>query len=293
MVTYVVVNDYRNAMIDAETLRGLARTVQPISGTCVCCDSREDLLTTLVTLTLPPGSVVLLEANGTADTGELLEILTADRRTRRYTLPLQVTAVDAKRWQKRYWNNGIEAVQVRTASLLLMTRRDEVNDRRWSEVRTEVSALNPRAAWIDQAGLADRLSELVRTADQLPPRRFQFPFGEKAGPHHHHHHDHHFASMELRLPPRVTRAGLTSFLQALPPEVVRAKGVAMLEEPGSDPVVFQKVEGRDAPAFMTLRGAGPMDPAAVLIGAKCPADVIERLAAKHLHPAARTAVTTP
>ena len=102
LVPQVLVNDYRNAAVDARTLQGLARAVLPISGTCVCCDSRDELLNTLATLTLPPRSVILLEANGTADTESLIELLSTDRQARRCTLPIQVGVADARRWQKRY-----------------------------------------------------------------------------------------------------------------------------------------------------------------------------------------------
>ncbi|HMP97725.1 MAG TPA: GTP-binding protein [Kiritimatiellia bacterium] len=286
LVPHVLVNDYRNAMIDAQTLRGMARTVEAISGTCVCCESKDDLLNTLATLTLPAGSVLLLEANGTADTAEIIELLTADRRTKNYTLPVQVTVVDAKRYQKRFWNKRIESVQVKTANLLIMTRRDEVNDVRWETVRSALTELAPRASFTDPEGLAVRLTELVRLADHIPPRRFHHRFGAHPvhTPHPHHHH-HHFASLELQLPPCVTRSALSAFLMALPPEVIRAKGVAVLDELENPSVVFQKVEGRDAPTFMALKNGTAIEPSVVMIGAQCPADQIERLATEHLSPA--------
>lgn len=288
---HVVINDYRNALVDASQLQGLARSVVPISGTCVCCDSREDLLDTLAALTCGPDSVLLLEANGTADVVELVEMLSAERRIRRYSLPVQVGVVDAKRWQKRYWNNALEATQLKTAGHIVITRREEVSEKRWLEVQEDLRALNPRARLVTDLDIHALVVALVGQAGNLPRRRFtpspHLPGRTLPVPgpvHHHHHHQHHFASMELKLPDLVRRSGLESFLRELPPEVVRAKGVACF--PGSPPqaVLFQKVEGRDGVALRDIGSPNGFDRVAILIGVQCPQDVIHQLAARYLTP---------
>ena len=290
---HVVINDYRNALVDASQLQGLARNVVPISGTCVCCDSREDLLDTLATLTCGPDSVLLLEANGTADLVELVEMLSAERRIRRYSLPVQVGVVDAKRWQKRYWNNALEAAQMKTAGHIVITRREEVSEKRWLEVQEDLRALNPRARLVTELDVHALVVALVRQAVDLPRRRFTpsphlpgrtLPVPDPVHHHQHHHHLHHFASMELKLPDLVSRSGLETFLRELPAEVVRAKGVACF--PGSPPqaVLFQKVEGRDGVALRDIGSPNGYDRVAILIGVQCPQDVIHQLAARYLAP---------
>lgn len=290
---HVVINDYRNALVDASQLKGLARNVVPISGTCVCCDSREDLLDTLATLTCGPDSVLLLEANGTADLVELVEMLSAERRIRRYSLPVQVGVVDAKRWQKRYWNNALEAAQMKTAGHIVITRREEVSEKRWLEVQEDLRALNPRARLVTELDVHALVVALVRQAVDLPRRRFTpsphlpgrtLPVPDPVHHHQHHHHLHHFASMELKLPDLVSRSGLETFLRELPAEVVRAKGVACF--PGSPPqaVLFQKVEGRDGVALRDIGSPNGYDRVAILIGVQCPQDVIHQLAARYLAP---------
>lgn len=280
----VLVNDYRNAGVDAQTLQGLARAVLPISGTCVCCDSRDELLNTLATLTLPPRSVILLEANGTADTETLIELLSTDRQARRCTLPIQVGVADARRWQKRYWNNRMEWAQLRTANLLHLTRRDEVTEARCNEVRIALQLCSPRAAWTDVADLTARLVALVEGAGALPPRRFAArDWLGGATPEHAHHH---FASLELPLPAELDQADLLAFLTALPPEVLRAKGVAVLRGPTPEAVLFQKVEGADPPVLMPLGEATTVERIAIFIGPRLPVDTIHQLAAVHLRGAA-------
>lgn len=280
---HVILNDYRNAQVDAHQLEGLAEHVEPISGSCVCCDSRDDLLDTFARMELSSNGVVLLEANGTADAQELIEILTADRRTRRFTLPIQVSVVDAKRWQKRYWNNGMEAGQIRTASSIVLTRVEEVDSKRLAEVKADLACRNPRALLQDAEALAVQLGALLRRRDQLPPRRFAPPvIGGRLPTAHHAHGAHHFASMEIPLTCRVTEEALEAFLRALPPEVIRAKGVAFLSGEPLSAVLFQKIEGRDRPAIIDLPRPERLDPVAVLIGVHCPRDDIMKLASEHL-----------
>ncbi len=282
LVPHVVINDYRNARIDAQTLEGYAASVAPINGTCVCCDSRDELMETLKQYELPPRSVVLLEANGTADVPELIEILTADRRARRYTLPVPITVIDAKRWQKRYWHNGLEAGQLSAAIGFLITRAEEVPERRLAEVEADLKQRAPRAQPIDAEWLAERLIEMVEHPDRFPPRRFAPPVLGESSAHVHHAQAHHFASMEIPLPARLREEQIEAFLDSLPLEVIRAKGVAYLDGEPLRAVLFQKIEGRERPAFVDLPKPSRFEPLMVLIGAQCPREAIMESAARHL-----------
>ena len=131
---HVVINDYQNAKVDAEQLRGLAAEISAISGDCVCCGSREELVTTLEEFEHVPGRVVLVETNGTTDSEQLIEILSLEKNLRRFSLPVQLSVIDAQRWQKRFWHNALEREQARTASHLFVSRSDTVKPARITEV---------------------------------------------------------------------------------------------------------------------------------------------------------------
>lgn len=270
LVPHVVINDYQNAFVDAALLRELTRRVTPISGTCVCCGSRDELLDALKSLRCEAGSVLLVEANGTVDTVELIEMLSGDRRAAAFSLPAQIAVVDAKRWQKRHWNNALEAGQVRTAGHVVLTRRDEVGGERWTEVEAGVRAASPRAEIVDEDGACGRVLELARSGHALPPRRFDG--GARAGRTG--HEAHHFASMEWALPPRVSRAALEAFLRALPSEVLRAKGVAFLDADPPEAVLFQKVE--EQIDFMKLGSPDGLEPVCILVGSHLPEAALDR-----------------
>ncbi len=94
----VILNDYEDATVDAARLSTLDALVAPISGDCICCGSRDELFTTLVNMDVGPRSLVLIEANGTSDATELHDMLVLDQRLTSFTLPIQLTVVDVKRW---------------------------------------------------------------------------------------------------------------------------------------------------------------------------------------------------
>jgi G3E family GTPase len=96
---HVIINDYGNAVFDAETLQGLAASVEEVSGSCVCCDSLDALLLSIQQTQTQGPAVILVEANGTTDVPSLLEILAMSRSTRHCTPPIQVAVVDADNWQ--------------------------------------------------------------------------------------------------------------------------------------------------------------------------------------------------
>ena len=141
--TQVLLNDFESADIDATRLTTLTSQVTSLSGECVCCSSLDELLTTLAEMPSSSGSVTLIEANGATKTDELLSYLTSDRRLARYTLPLQVTIVDAKRWQKRWWHRELEIDQTRTATHAHLNWTERVNADRRASVEGGVRGVNP------------------------------------------------------------------------------------------------------------------------------------------------------
>ncbi len=268
---HIILNDYQNARVDAASFEEYAALVEPIAGTCICCGSREALFDALRAAPLTPESVMLIEANGTADAAQLIEIFTADDATERYTLPIQIVVVDGKRWQKRNWNNRLERSQVQTAGYGLLTRRDEVSSERASEVQAAVEDLAPKLSWTTPDHLSKAAHKLVKESGSLPPRRFSQRNKDAEEHHHHHHHnhhhaEHHFASMEVPLPDRLPQAKLEAYLRALPPEVLRAKGIAYVEEEEEAPVYFQRVDGPDSISLKRIRSKLEFDPVAILIG---------------------------
>lgn len=271
MRPHVILNDYRNAAVDAARLARLSDAVRPISGSCVCCGSREELLEMLEEIPRGAADVLLIEANGTTDTEELVEILTLDRRSEPFTLPVQVAVIDGKRWQKRFWHNGLEASQARTASHGFISRADSVPSERLREVERSLLRVNPRLRRTTPQEFAAALARLAADVAPLPPRDHGRNEGgsaaERAAPAHASHAHHHFASLEFRLAALVDESALLAALRALPADVVRVKGVCYYNASPDVPRLFQVVGGGSSEIQVFPLDARPsVAPTIVLIG---------------------------
>ncbi len=275
LVPHVILNDYRNAAIDAATLDVDPDLVAPIAGTCICCGSQAELMAALRDAPLTADSVLLLEANGTSDTTEIIEILTVDRRARRYTRPVQVTVIDATRWQARGRHDALERLQAQTARYLLPTRLDDLDPPRRAHVLASVRSMAPRGVVTDPDQLLRSLIDLHAGSGRLPPRRFDRRAPESADASRRsasdrgglaaHRTQHHFSSVEIPIPQPVDEAAFREVLRGLPDEVVRVKGITRLADV-SDLVYFERTDRPDSVALFPIPRAGALDSVAVLIG---------------------------
>lgn len=279
----LVLNDYQNARIDAELFREVAADVRPISGSCVCCGSLEELIEQLVNFSHREKSVMLIEANGTTDTPELVEHLTAHPKLRTYSLPIQIAVVDGKRWQKRFWHNELERQQVRTATHFCLTRRDEVKPDRIGAVEMDLARMAPLARSFD---LSEFGRELAKLEEEIRPNENRAQLfsltqaGRRIGLMNAGHAHSHFASAEFALPEVVDRGRLEHFLNELPPEVMRAKGLVRFQI-GGPWTIFQKVEqSRDIQVVEIATPPAGGLPVLIVVGPRLDVDAMSRTLAE-------------
>jgi G3E family GTPase len=303
---HVVINDYQNAKVDAALLQDLVQSVIPISGSCVCCGSREELLSALESFEHRPGRVVVVETNGTTDSEESIELLSLEPGLNRFTQPVQLSIIDGKRWQKRFWHNALELDQARTASFLYVSRLDEVDSARAAAVAQSLA----KHEIVDQRSTPEEfalaVAAIADTVKDFPTRDVVAHPADCGCGHHdheHHHHDdehhddghdhhhdhehqhdhahgaHHFASLQIELPEIVDRAALLHFLTSLPEEVIRAKGLVRLTESPDEYHVFQKVE-RSVQLLPIGAKSRLEHPVSVLIGPRIPEDIVRAGAAE-------------
>ena len=285
LVPHVVLNDYENAEIDAATLRGLSADIQAISGSCVCCDSRDSLFETLSAMPGGPGDVVVAEANGTTDPLPLLEGLACDERTRRFHV-LQVVMIDAQRWQMRRQHNFLEQRQVLTASHYCVSYLDLADPQRAGQTMAAVKKLNPRLELTDAKGVALEAEKIMTVPDPfrpfLPPpgrgdpsKRFVLtPTAVKPATFQH-SMAHAFTSAELIIPPLVEEGALERWLVALPSEALRVKGITRLTRAPEELCSFQRVDDWVDIRCFPMAPDYELEPRVVLIGSRLPAGELQ------------------
>jgi len=273
---HVILNDYANADLDSATLRDLVPDITPITGSCVCCNSMDDLLGTLNDLELGERDVVLVEANGTTDPLPLLEVFLLTRLRRLYPSLLQIALIDAKRWQRRGTNDELERMQARTASHLHFTWMDAAAKGRQLNVRNAAKKLNPRAEEVSTTSFAAKLIALTSLpAEAAPPAFVIWPRqgAESPSPFRlpplpgsqpprtddaessifsspllnsrksvKHALAHRFRAIQLEVPRGIRPLQLVAWLESLPAAVIRAKGIVEFEGQPESFHYFQRVE---------------------------------------------------
>jgi len=269
----LLINDYQNATVDAEQFRSLVEGVKALSGDCVCCGSREQLLSELQSFEHGPQRVMLVETNGTTDAEQIVESLGLDPTLRKFTLPIQLSIVDGQRWQKRFWHNTLEREQCRPASHLYISRQEVIAPERLEDVVTSLHERGCSGTFTDPETFANELAAL--TEDTRAEREFS-PVCEHGCDNHDHNHDehpvhthaaHHFASCEFLLPEVVSRGAFRDMLRQLPHDVLRAKGLVRFDDEPNEFYVFQKVDASEDPQFFPV-GSNPRvkTPLALFIG---------------------------
>lgn len=263
---YVILNDFLNAEVDSASLREFTDEIRAIAAGCVCCDAADGLVEALDAVPAGIHPVVLIEANGTTDPYPLLEVITTDPQLAgRFGPVRQVVVINETRWQKRLfpWDRKLERAQLQTASHISTNRGHRAPVKQQHRVREDIATHNPHAIRTTPADLAAELASGETT--RLPAVGAGTPIG----------HAHHHAAARIEMP-ALTEDQLRRWLIALPREILRAKGVAVL----ADGTVrhFQRTDDPAEPPAM-MAGALPADlaPCAILIGPRVDARAAERL----------------
>ena len=269
---HVIINDYGNAVFDAELLRDEAASLEEVTGSCVCCESLDFLLAAVQQIRPTKPAVILVETNGTTDVPSLLEVLAMSRSTRHCTPPVQVAVVDADCWQQRGEVNDLEIEQVSTASYIVISWQDACSPERLADVRQQLRKINPRHREVTPDELATRLAGLsVASSLQVrAPTGLNLNLMGSTHPHHHHDEDagrYHFSAMEVVLSPTLSREHVMACLSRLPPNVLRAKGMVCLEDEPESIFFAQKASPHAPPTLMPLPRLKPPSSMLVFIGA--------------------------
>lgn len=278
----VVVNDFENAEIDAGRLRVLDAEVRSINGSCVCCGSLNEFMQTLGKIEVPRGGVLLIEVNGASDLITLIAAITARQECRRFTSPIQVTMIDAIRWQNRSDQNELEREQVQTSTHWTLTHDQGVTQSRRESIRAQVKEISPRGLETDLGKFAEfiRLNcSTTRFSEESSGRNSIYDPASRVPASHHHHHDGEraFTSMRVNLPFLVNRNDLERTLQALPDSVVRVKGLCRFADLPQVAFSFQHVRPKAETWFLPMFQVLGIDPSGVVIGVGLPVEQITEL----------------
>jgi len=244
-----------------------------VSGACLCCETQDALVEALRAEDAPPHDVVVLETNGTTDTGALLEILAESPDLAHVAPPMQLTVIDAARFGRRGWMNAIEREQLLTSSHVKVSKRDLVSSARFEEVLGAVGAAAPAARLAEPIDVADAIAAAIHrrgaTSATVPATHARPGGGREKMPGHepHPHLPHNFLSCLIELPDPIDLGAMESFLAQLSEPVLRAKGVLLLRDPAGEKRAFQWVAGQGGEVSpCLLQDPETIAPVAIFVG---------------------------
>ncbi|RYE85772.1 MAG: GTP-binding protein, partial [Myxococcales bacterium] len=142
----VVVNEVGEVGIDGVLLHGDGRTIDELSGGCICCLVQESLVTTLAQLALrqPRPRRLFIETSGLAEPGPVVEAVGYGNLPRRLRLEAIVTVVDPVSLAARLGESPVVA-QITAADRVVLSRSDLASDAQIAAAEGIVRGLNPLA----------------------------------------------------------------------------------------------------------------------------------------------------
>lgn len=243
----VMVNDFGSIDIDAQLIaQRMPNTpdgIISLANGCACCAIGGDLMQAfLKVLSLPERpDRVLVEASGVGDPARIAEI---GRAGGRFRCEGVITVVDAEAVQRlaadRYVGETVMS-QLRAADLLLVNKTDLVSPQALADLRSWLATQAPRVPLLETSmGVVDTrlvlgpaLHSALDADDGTSAAQAQAQALDHAS---------RFVSTTLTTTYPFRRQALETALDALPAQVLRAKGLVFLE--GEDAARVLQVCGR-------------------------------------------------
>ncbi len=235
----VMINDFGDVNIDKDLVIGQSGDVVELSGGCLCCTIRGDLLDAARNL-LTSGrefDYVIVETSGLAEPFAVAQTFLVPELEESFRLDAVVTVVDSANLEPCLESNEAPAEQIRCADLLVMNKLDLVTPDDVDRIRARLAEINGDARVLPSIN-GDVPAELLLDIDA-------HKFATVAAHHHHDHVDHGAVlSVSFAADIELDYDRFDRFLQALPDGVFRAKGTVAVYGI-SRRVIFHRVGGRN------------------------------------------------
>lgn len=214
---YIILNDYENASLDAQDFLQFLdqKQINALSGSCICCSGVNELRLQVNGIPQREKGITLIEANGTTDAASLMGFLGVGMKDH-FLPPVQIAVVDVRTWQKRGYDNELEANQVQVSSMIVLNFTADVPIERVVEVEQDLRLLNKQAKIVHW----DKLD--IKALPELHPTDNE---AKKMN-----HHKAHWASCSVDLPDPISLERLKKIIEQIPDNILRVKGCTRLDD---------------------------------------------------------------
>ena len=216
----VVVNDFGALNVDADLVRSRSEDTLELSNGCVCCSLADGMPAVMERLRAmdPPPDQVVVEVSGVGDPS-VVAGWGDHPGFRRNGVLVCADVISIRDHAADKWVGDTVRGQLAGAEVVLLTKTDLATAEQVTEVGTWVAAAAPAARVLEDRS---SVSALVSSGFATSPR-VQERGDERDADEPRHAAEHASWAIEWTAP--VDPEHLRSLMQALPDEVVRAKGV--------------------------------------------------------------------
>jgi G3E family GTPase len=238
----VLINDFGSINIDAQLVERQNDDVIALGNGCICRSIGESfvrILTELVESSTPPEHIIL-EASGVSDLGKIYQYVMAVHGLRPGGI---IILADAETIRKRSLSRTVGTAvtsQLKMADLLILNKIDLVKEEQRVALRAWLQGKVPKARFIETSyGVVPAFIMLGLDSSQWS-RSVAFELAEHDRAHHNDMYETWSYISEYALEGNAFR----SVMDALPPNILRAKGVLYLKEDLTRRTIFQLVGER-------------------------------------------------
>ena len=240
----VLVNDFGDLNIDESLISSHDGQTISLANGCVCCSISNDFNQTVINLVkrIEEFDQVVVEASGVSEPDRIMDIARLDPELSPGGIVVLVDAAEVQNRSTDRYINNIVLKQLQTAELLIVNKTDLVSREKLAELEAWLEDVSPNAVRLNTSGgvvpvqmifgekiksngFSDKADgETNRTEDSNYP-----------------HHNHQFKSLALNSCKQLNRKTFELWCEALPPSVIRGKGILYFGDVPGNSWVWQKV----------------------------------------------------
>ena len=245
----VLVNDFGDLNIDESLISSHDGQTISLANGCVCCSISNDFNQTVINLVkrIEEFDQVVVEASGVSEPDRIMDIARLDPELSPNGI---VVLVDAEEIQKHAGNSYVRSVvvkQLQTAELLIVNKTDLVSREKLALLEIWLEDVSPNAIRLKTSG-GDVPVQMIFGV-KIKGNRFSDKADDETNrtdDSNYSHHNHQFKSLALNSSKKLNRNTFEIWCDALPPSVIRGKGILYFgDEPGNS-WVWQKVGGKSS-----------------------------------------------
>lgn len=241
----VLVNDFGAINIDAALIEEAAPDRISLANGCVCCTIRDDLIAAAMELsrTEPRPDQIVIETSGVSNPIAVAEAFFSELAQRAFRVESVFCLLDAASFPDLDFASGELAIdQAAVADIALLNKCDLVDESQLSRIEAMLRGALP-AMRIVRTTKADIPRYLL--SDAASAQGLKRALADHDGGHHHRHdHDQDFVSWSWQNECPGLLADFRRVIAALPPTVLRAKGIVRFADLPGKRGIFQLVGKR-------------------------------------------------